>query len=418
MNKLHFGKFIMVPKINIKAVGIIFIVFIFIVLPIACDQVIPQIKFTLAIPENEYTYMRAAEHLKNILGQNGYKIKILQTRNALEAAQLVADNKADLCLLMNKSIFIADSLGTNAAQLRTVLPLFRRSMFFYVKKDSVAAAISPGISFRNRTIGVEIKNGETEFGLQGMLDRIQVEKNYLFTTDTNCNVIHFWDENYSPKQLQLMSSGWQSISISENWIKQIEINNPALKAITIPAIPDKQGSRDVNTLYTETLLLASTNLGVNAVYKLTKDIYQNKAPLINTDKMYATMNENFDRTNLLFSLHDGADAYLRRDNPTFLERYKDNIAFFASLILFTYAMWQTVRSRILLAKKNRVDKYFIEFLSIKEKFETDKKTQTSLYDNLFKNVLTALTEEKMAIADFHILSRLIQQEQLYIRLGK
>ena len=335
---------------KIKISIIVVVLAIIILIPCGYYLVNQQNKLRLAVPKNEYTYVRAAKQLQSILNQGGFKIELILTDTPLEAAEYVIDDKADLCFFMNKSFYIAESIGLKTSRLRTVLPLFRRSMFFYIKKDSRIAAISPGIDFRNKTIGVEVANGEAEIGLQHMLDMALVEPNYKFGYDSTCSIYNIWDENYSPKHLQMLANGWQCVSLDKNWIKFISINNPALLPITIPAIPDKAGSKEINTVYSETLLLASTNLSESAVLKLTEYIFQNKAHFISTDKMYATIDENYDKTNLLFAQHDGADAYSRRNNPSFLERYSGTLALFASFIAFSYATVISVRGRIRLSK--------------------------------------------------------------------
>ena len=67
------------------------------------------------------------------------------------------------------------------------------------------------------------------------------------------------------------------------------------------------------------------------------------------------------------------------------------------------------------SRKNKIDKYFIEFLSIKSNVHADKASQTTLYNQLFDRVLMNMTEEKMESSDFHIMSRLIQNELVIIK---
>ena len=46
----------------------------------------------------------------------------------------------------------------------------------------------------------------------------------------------------------------------------------------------------------------------------------------------------------------------------------------------------------------------------KENQELDEVGKSAQYDQLFRRVITKVTDEKLETGDFHILSRLIQQE--------
>jgi hypothetical protein len=74
-----------------------------------------------------------------------------------------------------------------------------------------------------------------------------------------------------------------------------------------------------------------------------------------------------------------------------------------------------VTSMQLLRKKEQVDKYFLDFLDIRsnKKLEADQKIKR--LDNLFQRAVEQMTSEKLDKSDFHILSRLIQQELTMMR---
>jgi hypothetical protein len=174
---------------------------------------------------------------------------------------------------------------------------------------------------------------------------------------------------------------------------------------------------EVRTLYTDSVLLGSTKLGSNAALLLTSAIYRNRTHLLNFDRMFSSMDERFDKKDMLFPLHAGAEDYMNKDNPSFLERYSDALALLVTLIAFIYAAIQTVRNQISKRHKDQVDKYFTEFLSIKENKSFDKATQIEQYDLLFHKLLLKMTEEKLETSDFHILSRLIQTELTNVNLS-
>jgi len=146
------------------------------------------------------------------------------------------------------------------------------------------------------------------------------------------------------------------------------------------------------------------------VYELAYTIFQNKLELFHNDIMYRAIQEDFDKQGLLYPLHEGTTAFLNREQPTFLERYADIIALTFSVIAVIYGTIQTIRNRIARRKKDRIDLYFLDFLDIRSNKSTTVTEKVKLLDSLFHRSVEQMTNEKLEKSDFHILSRLIQQE--------
>jgi TRAP-type uncharacterized transport system substrate-binding protein len=381
-----------------------------------CDYFAPQQKFTLAIPSHDFTYNNAAGHLQEVLGRQGFKLSIIHVGSVQKAVAMVANGEADLSLVMNHSVFLADSAGKNVAALRTIMPLFRRFLFFYVPPDNSESFLSTKTSFKNKVIGVEYQTGETQINLQRTLTMAQTEENYRFSSDTTYDVYHFWGTAYSTKHRELIERGWKRLSLEDAWIRFIDVNNPYLQPVSIPPIPTLETTLEIKTLYSETILIGSNKLGETAVMDLTRYIYENKVHLLNCDRMFSTMDERYDTRDLLFPVHTGANLYLKRDSPTFLERYSDALAFLATVLASIYAGIQAMRNSISKRKKEQVDQYFIEFLAIKEDLEMDKATRLEKYDKLLHKLIQKMTEEKLQMSDFHILAILIQTELTHHKL--
>ena len=133
------------------------------------------------------------------------------------------------------------------------------------------------------------------------------------------------------------------------------------------------------------------------------------------DIMYRNIQENFDQQSLLFPIHEGTASFIRRDQPNFFERYADTIALVFSILALLYGGIQTIRNTIAKRKKDQVDKYFLEFLEIRQDKEIKLEQKVKLLDNLFQRAVEQMTNEKLEKSDFHILSRLIQQELTILR---
>jgi hypothetical protein len=132
------------------------------------------------------------------------------------------------------------------------------------------------------------------------------------------------------------------------------------------------------------------------------------------DLMYRSVNEAIDASSLLYPLHPGTDAYFRRDQPSFLERYADALAFLISLAAIIYGVIQGLRNRLQAIKKERVDLYFLDFISIRAK-KVSNAEQVVFLEELLNKALIQMTNERLDKNDFDIFSRLIQQEISNIR---
>lgn len=381
----------------------------------ACDSFSPKKTFRLAIPEDDHSYNISSQHLASFLERGGFKVIFVSAENAIEANHLVAQGKADLTFIMNHSNFIPEKLGAEAGKLRTICPMYQRLLFLF-SEESVSDTLNAGVLLEGKSVGIEVINGETHANLRDMLVSGEIDDVRIISREMDPDLIHFWGTYYGPRATQLLESGWKEVSLNPSWISFITLNDPALDPYVLPAIPGVEGSENLNTLSVQTLLVGNSDLGERAVFELSKYIYQHKLDLMKYDLMYRSITEVFDVSELLYPLHEGSNDYIRRHQPTFVERNADLLALVFSFSLVFFGVIQAVRNRIRRRNKERIDLYFLEFLDIKAK-EISKPEMIELLDDLLKRALVQMTNEKMDKNDFHIFSRLIQQELSNLRFG-
>ncbi|WP_020533721.1 hypothetical protein [Flexithrix dorotheae] len=383
--------------------------FLSLILLVSCDILTPQVNFKLAIPVNDFTYNRSAQHLKLFLEKEGYQIDILPCENAIEANKMVGNGEADLTFIMNHSDFIPEVIGSKAGNLRTVLPLFERLFFLFSRNAILDTTKSTREILANKTVGIEVLGGETHANLKKLLQSCQIQNVEIVTKDQNPDFIHFWGTYYGPRATDLLNDNWQEISIDPTWEDFIILNDPALKPFTLPAIPGIEESLTLNTFSIQTLLVGRFDLGENAIYKLSEYIFKHKLELMGQDLMYRSINENFDASKILYPIHNGTDSYFQRNEPTFFERYSQVLAAVFSICAVIFGAVQAIRTVIAKRKKERIDQYFLNFLEIKSNREANAE-KGEQFDELLQRALVQMTNEKLDKGDFHILARLIQQE--------
>jgi TRAP-type uncharacterized transport system substrate-binding protein len=383
------------------------------IVPVACDFTRPQKKFRLAVPKSEYFYNYMAEHLKPFLESKGYKIDIVPAESTIDAARMVADGEAELTLVNNHSTTVALKLADKGDRLRTVMPITTRILFGFTKKrmsDSTATQF-----FQNKRIGIELQGGETHLTLMRFFSAAKISGVSFVTFEDNPDVVLFWDRFYGERAADWMAKGWHPRSFTKNWIDFVALNDHALRPFTLPALPGDANSIITNTMATDVILVANADLGENAGYLLANAIFQNKVDLIHKDIMYNTINEGFNKETLLFPLHQGTFSYLLRDQPTFFERYAESLALAITVLAVIYSAIQAIQTRLRRNQKERIDKYFLEFLEIRQDHEMKLDVRVTRLDELFHRAVVQMTNEKLDKGDFHILSRLIQQDLTMLR---
>jgi TRAP-type uncharacterized transport system substrate-binding protein len=379
----------------------------------SCNNFHTKKSFRLAVPKGDYSYTTSSAHLKSFLESGGYKVQIIETENAIAANQLVADGDADLTFVMNNSDFIPKMLTGQVGGLRTISLLYER-LFFVFSRTSISDTASRRNILEGKKIGIEVLNGETHQNLKRMIDLTQIEGVSIVEKSDNPDFIHFWGTYYGKRATELLADGWQEVSLETSMVDFITLNQPTLSPFLLPAIPGVEESKDINTFSVKTYLVGSNRLGEKAIYALSQYIIEHRLELMGYDLMYRSVNEIIDPSSLLYPLHPGTDAYFRRDQPSFLERYADALAFLISLTAIMYGVIQGLRNRLQTIKKERVDLYFLDFISIRSK-KVSNAEQVVLLEELLNKALIQMTNERLDKNDFDIFSRLIQQEISNIR---
>src|SRR5205085_1589515 len=109
--------------------------------------------------------------------------------------------------------------------------------------------------------------------------------------------------------------------------------------------------------------------------------------------------------------------FMRRDTPTFFERHSDALALVLSIFVVIYSTIGAVRRRMAQVRKDHIDRYFLEFLEIRGRIDLSLHQKHELLDELFRRAVIQMTHEKLDKNDFHIFSRLLQQEVTIMKMA-
>lgn len=386
------------------------LVLLIILIVIGCDIYRPQKSFVLAVPEKDTFYKNTAAIVIPFLERNGYQIETVQAPSAAEANRLVATGAADLTFANNVSASLDDQLGQDASNLRSLVPLAKRLCLAF-SRERIPEGTRTRLMFEKKNVAVELLGGEGHMIMQTILDKAQIRNTrFVEYGKDSADLRIFWGTVYGNRSVEMLEKGWYPISFSDNWVSFLTLEDPALEPFHSPALPGNENAVPVNTIATDAVLVVNKILGEKAAYELAQTFIQQKMELVRNDAMFRSISESFNKESLLYPLHEGTASYLRRDQPTFFERYADPIALIMSLIAVSYGAVQAFQTRMSRIKKERIDEYFIQFLSIRSGKETSKDEKLTKLNSLFDHAMEQMTHEKLDKGDFHIFSRLVQQE--------
>ena len=380
-----------------------FIISFLFLFAVSCDLVKPQQTFKLAIPTDDEGYAYASEHLKQFLELGGFEIEVVNVSNAIEANEMVARGDADLTFVKNHGLFVPEALDVSPTSLRTLMPFYTNLMLLYSKEWKNLKELG------KKELKIRVDDSEAFLDLFEIFQLSEVH-NVKIAREGSADLIYFWGTLYEEKSKKLSREGWFPVSLEADWEEFLLLNNPGLRKFKLPAVPGVRNSESINTMASETLLVCSSTLGENTIHDLSKYIFNNKLRLLEKDRMYRAINEHFDQENLLYPLHEGTHAYLRRDEPTVLESYSELLALIVALVAIGFGAMQAVKLKSLIKRKEWADQYYLDFLLVKESGGASDVKHKRL-DSLFGRALTYMTQRKISKKDFHTLSRLIQDEQ-------
>ncbi|MHC4374914.1 MAG: hypothetical protein ACYSTO_12290, partial [Planctomycetota bacterium] len=169
----------------------------------------------------------------------------------------------------------------------------------------------------------------------------------------------------------------------------------------------------VVTLAVDNLLVARTDLDKSIVYDIYAEILRLRPALFGTrPELYQPIDEHVAQTNFAFSLHPGALAFLKRDEPTFVERYSGVAEVVATLMVGVVSGLFAIVKVYRIRRKNRLDEFLVEVISIRNSVqphssEEDRAAAMASIRALQDRAFELLVNEKLAADDsFRIFTEL------------
>ena len=143
--------------------------------------------------------------------------------------------------------------------------------------------------------------------------------------------------------------------------------NPRLRPFVIPiGTYGDLTPEPVLTVAVDRLLVSRSDLDSAVVYDLYAEILRLRPALFSArPESFQPIDDDITRSNFAFSLHPGALAYIKRDEPTFIERYSGVAEVAVTLLIAGISAGLALIKIYRIRRKNRLDKFLIEVIDIR-----------------------------------------------------
>ncbi|MEM1377126.1 MAG: TAXI family TRAP transporter solute-binding subunit [Pseudomonadota bacterium] len=151
----------------------------------------------------------------------------------------------------------------------------------------------------------------------------------------------------------------------------ISVKRPFLQTAVIPAgaytgatpVP----SADIPTPSVNRILVSRENVSTEAIRELTRVLFEHRLDLTIRFSLASAITQTDQSRGLSVPLHDGAEAFYLRDEPSFIQENAEPLALMVTVMTLLVSSLFALRSRLTAGQKNRADVYNYQILDIQKR---------------------------------------------------
>jgi len=308
-----------------------------------------------------------AMKLEEVLEDAYYKvdIRLSQAQGAQSIIDSLQSGQIDMGLVEN--------LVNYGDGIRSVVPVYPKMLHIFYKSANTPASIAELFYDKKVYIG-RMGSAAYDFMLsffefhQLEISQIQITTNMLeaevlalFSVLMNDAQLKEFDgfELYSLDQADQLGKG--------TTVEGISLKNPRVRPFVLPKGTYGAFTEEpVVTLCTDMMYVVREGMGDVAVSDLIRALFAHREKFVQVHpSFYYGIVESFDRSKLSHPLHEGARAYLDRDEPGFFERYAELAGVVFTILIasasgiVSLSKWRRQR------KKDKVDVFYAHLMKIK-----------------------------------------------------
>ncbi|MEO0543446.1 MAG: TAXI family TRAP transporter solute-binding subunit [Pseudomonadota bacterium] len=197
----------------------------------------------------------------------------------------------------------------------------------------------------------------------------------------------------------------------------IAVKRPFLEPAIIPEgtytgatpVPDI----DLPTPSVDRILVSREDISADAIRELTRILFEHRLDLTIRFSLASAITQPDQSRGLSVPLHDGAEAFYQRDEPSFIQENAEPLALMVTVATLLISSLFALRSRLSAGQKNRADIYNYQILDIQKRalLEDDIEELHGLKVELadvLQTVVVALDTDDVSDEGFHSFSILLE----------
>jgi TRAP transporter TAXI family solute receptor len=132
---------------------------------------------------------------------------------------------------------------------------------------------------------------------------------------------------------------------------------------TVTAVPEhaygRKPDKAVGTISVHALLVVRGDIDEGLVFAMTESLFGHKVELAARERLLSHLSERYDPALSPYPVHPGADHYYRRDEPSFVQRYMNEITFAITVGALLWSAFSALRAARRQKAKNRVENHLV-----------------------------------------------------------
>jgi uncharacterized protein len=132
---------------------------------------------------------------------------------------------------------------------------------------------------------------------------------------------------------------------------------------TVTAVPEhaygRKPEKPIGTISVHALLVVRGDLDEKLVFAMTESLFGHKVELAAQERLLSHLSERYDPALSPYPVHPGADHYYRRDEPSFVQRYMNEITFAITVGALLWSAFSALRAARRQKQRSRVENHLI-----------------------------------------------------------
>jgi len=345
-------------------------IFIIIIVVLGLTCCTESKKLKLAIPMKGTAAYKVGLELSEYLNSLGWEIQLVEGTEYFGSKALTAivDKDIDIAFIQNDQAHTRES-----NDIRTILPLYPNINYIFYRShlkpdnlhdllinNSVLLSYDDEVFYKSLFDYYGVNIDSVDLTLVEMVDT--VEDFIDMVNNGKYDVLCVFAAIHNPYIKEMLENNWEIFSLGDisysNRGSSVEgfcMNYPRTKPFIVPRnFFGQKPSIPIYTVVLDELLVTHEKTDKTLIYDFVNDIYEGRHYLSQSEKLFIHITEDFDQDALNFPLHDGTVNYLKRDQPSFLERYAEAIGVIFSVLVVLYGGFTSIKK----IRKERIDKYY------------------------------------------------------------